>query len=109
MKAESLIVMTLIVLFSGCNQHKTEETTSTDRIGNYLYVDSEDCIHTRRRCSALHSQFKALYRIDFVDTLYLRNDDFIWYCSHCVSERNYQKINEIISRNTQRNEWEGVR
>ena len=99
-----VFISALLLLYSCASNAPVKTETATTRIGKYLYVDAKECLHTRLRCPAMRSEY-GTYRVDFLDTLTIKANDFGWFCSQCVDNKDYEQIEEM----TGRNEWEGVR
>jgi len=99
-----LTISALLLVFSCTSNAPTKTDEVTRHIGKYLYVDAKDCLHTRLRCQAMRSEY-GTYRVDFLDTLTIKANDFVWFCSQCVDNDGYEQIIEM----TGRNEWEGVK
>lgn len=99
-----LLTILALQLVISCASNAPAKTETESRVGKYLYVDAKDCLHTRLRCQAMRSEY-GTYRVDFLDTLTIKANDFDWFCSQCVDNDAYEQIIEI----TGRNEWEGVK
>lgn len=98
------IVFTLLILilFYSCKSNKKIEPSEptefgmlyddTDYLKKYVYVDRNQCLHISKECYVLDS----VYQVKFIDTTDLRRGSFIDYCSECVNELRYERIEDMI-------------
>lgn len=95
-----LFVFTLL-LFS-CHENKKIEPSEptefgmmyddTDYLRKYVYIDRSRCLHITKECYVLDS----MYQVKYVDTCDIKRDMFVDYCSECVNEKRYERIESMI-------------
>ncbi len=77
------------------------ETSIT--IGKYVYIDEEDCLHTKRTCLftriIINEEVKSC-AVKFVDTSVYRG--CTRFCASCVNDETYDALKEIEIRHNQR-------
>lgn len=100
------VLLTLLLLVAASCQTRTAvKEEPVGRIGKYLYMDFEGCIHTRSRCLALRGEGNMPYAVQFIDTASVKQTDLEWFCSRCVDDAAYERIMDMAGHD----EWEGVR
>lgn len=113
-KILSLLIASCSCIFIACsldNSQKADASSTTldddeiaePDVGRYVYIDETGCLHTDRHCRFLRDS--ANYRVHFIETKQLAgNPDS--FCSYCVRDHAFDKIEKIIYENNQRHSGE---
>lgn len=98
----------LIMIVRGCiaiNERKeAEEWREKYAIGKYVYIDSDDILHVRQRCTLglriTDKNENTYYKsITYYDTSWVSIDDLFEVCPFCVKDEHYDQLMEIAIRN----------
>lgn len=88
----------IVFLFYSNNKHDKEKTEPA--IGKYVYIDTDETLHVRRRCYAIGKQKgelggtnRSVTRIPVEDVTISMLD---YSCSRCVSDELYEQLEKII-------------
>lgn len=84
--AITIIAVVAIWRFS---EPKSEAVKTTDKTGDYVYLDKTGLLHTDRKCSRLNYKWMTSERIKVRDlpSLTIENNKI---CPKCVSDRQYE-------------------
>ncbi|MDD6007612.1 MAG: hypothetical protein PUC21_09965 [Bacteroidales bacterium] len=93
----------MVILFS-CATNVKEKETKEPVIGKYVYIDSQNVLHTKKRCYrgmtvTDKNGGKHWKPIEFVDTACIRFGHLRKLCPCCVEEEQYEILNKIAYRN----------
>lgn len=99
MKKILFIVYFVSLLFIGCGQ-KTEMKKIVE-LSQYVFVDKSECLHVDKKCMNLRIHHdengnRDNYQVQFKDTAVLNDTDFSSFCSRCVEDKQYEKLQKII-------------
>lgn len=99
MKKILFTIFFLYLLFVGCEQKK--EMQKTIELSQYVFVDKSKCLHVDKRCMNLRIHHdengnRDNYQVQFKDTAVLNETDFSSFCSRCVENRQYEKLQRIV-------------
>ncbi len=93
----------IILLFClTCCSHKEDKKSPHD-IGKYVYIDSQNILHTKKKCvlgmqitdAAGNNYYKA---IDFIDTTQLTKEHIKSMCTWCVEDEQYSQLKHIAEK-----------
>lgn len=106
-----LAVCGLVLIIRGCidanERRKEKEWKEKYAIGKYVYIDSDDMLHVRQRCTLglriTDKNENTYYKsITYYDTSWVSIDDLFEVCPFCVKDEHYDQLMEIAIRNHKR-------
>ena len=65
----------------------TKSTRNDSKLGEYVYVDRRELLHTDRKCSKLNYKGMTSERIPLNQLGYYKN-----ICPNCVSDKQYEQL-----------------
>lgn len=78
------------------NKNVSQENNEAERrLGKYVYIDRNDCLHANRKCSLLchyGEGDKKVVGMLFVNVKQLDSAYFRYYCPRCVTEKIYEEL-----------------
>jgi hypothetical protein len=86
------IIITAIVVITPKLLNNRAKKDTDDTLGEYVYVDVYNTIHTDRKCSRLNYKGMMSSRIHVAEIVNYTEDAL--YCPKCVSDRQYKKLTE---------------
>lgn len=101
-----IAVICMIFLFCACT-NKKEDVKHTSSIGEYLYLDKYNCLHTDKNCVMLligggtEYETNTNYPVEFIKTDRITTLDGYKFCSDCFTNALYEQLQNIVQ---QRNE-----
>lgn len=91
-----LFIFFVFFLFGCSNRDKNNKSLD---LGRYVYVDRDKCLHIDRNCVKFIISLENSQGIVFIDTAKLTDNCFIDFCSHCVNDKCYEKIENVLNHN----------
>ncbi len=91
----------LVLLCSSCNENK-KEIKEEGNLGEFVYIDKSGCLHAKKVCVNLFDYDETKdrnYQVQFVKTKTLTSDVFNSFCSDCVKDEDFTKIQSIVKMN----------
>lgn len=85
----TLIAVIAIWRFSEPKLYSSKSTKNDSKLGEYVYVDRREMLHTDRKCSKLNYKGMTSNRISCSD---LVGHYFKYICPNCVSDKQYEQI-----------------
>lgn len=95
------IAILIVGLIATYVSEKKEDVDDTEKIGQFVYLDSEGILHSRSKCiSGMritdkngNSRYKSVEYIDIatLDRSYLKK-----LCSWCIDDEIYQQLCDIV-------------
>lgn len=95
------ILFLLILLCASCNENK-KEIKEEGNLGEFVYIDKSGCLHAKKVCVNLFDYDETKdrnYQVRFVKTKSLTSDCFNSFCSDCVKDEDFTKIQSIVKMN----------
>ena len=87
----------------GCTDNKQKEDTKKEELGEFVYIDKSECLHTNKNCMNLldlsDEGTNKNYQVKFVETKKLYPAEFNSICSYCVSDETFKELRKIIRQN----------
>lgn len=104
MKAWMILIAFGTFISLGCSSPKKEKKVKKENeIGQYVYIDSQNILHTSKDCFGLMTNANnevGIYKsIEFIDTTEITRKQIKSMCSRCVSDQCYQHLKKIADRN----------
>ena len=101
MKKLSILIVPLCLL--GCTDSKQKEETKKAELGEFVYIDRSECLHTNKNCMNLldlsDEGTNKNYQVKFVETKKLYPAEFNSICSYCVSDETFKELRKVIRQN----------
>ncbi len=96
-----LVLATVCVV--GCSDTKKETQKEEPELGEFVYIDKSNCLHTDKKCMNLldlsDDGTNKNYQVKFVGTNKLCPNDFGSICSYCVSDETFKELKKKIEQN----------
>lgn len=88
----------------------TKEEKERDNLGKYVYMDSQQILHTRKHCIGLcidssEDEIGSYKPIEFIDTAKVTRDMLKSMCSWCVEDNHYEQLRQIAERHKKSLNW----
>ena len=87
----------------GCNEGKHKEDVKKPELGEFVYIDKSECLHTNKNCMNLldlsDEGTNKNYQVKFVETNKLSPAEFNSICSYCVSDETFKELRNKIKQN----------
>lgn len=105
MKRVSFYVPLILVVgcVLGCSETKKETQKEESELGEFVYIDKSNCLHTNKKCMNLldfsDDGTNHNYQVKFVNTNKLCHNDFGSICSYCVSDETFKELRKKIEQN----------
>lgn len=105
MKRVSFYVPLILVVgcVLGCSETKKETQKEESELGEFVYIDKSNCLHTNKKCMNLldfsDDGTNHNYQVKFVNTNKLCPNDFGSICSYCVSDETFKELRKKIEQN----------
>jgi len=97
-----LLAIISVCLFSCADTKKTEEPEK-EEIGEFVYVDKSGCLHSDKKCMYLmnfgENDEANNYQVKFIKTNNLTSSDYKTFCSFCVSDEGFKKLQTLTKPN----------
>ena len=79
--------MILGIAFSCSDKKRSEQEPKEKPLGEYVYLDDGDILHTDKKCRAIYTTHgaKPVFPVETKDVI---KDGYNKYCSVCVSEQD---------------------
>lgn len=99
---DALIAICAIAILFSCTTKEKE--TKEPVIGKYVYMDSQNILHTKKHCymgmTVTDINGGEYWKpIEFVDTACIRFGHLRKLCPCCVKDEQYEILNKIAHRN----------
>jgi hypothetical protein len=88
----------IAIMICGCKNSNQENTS--DKIGEYLYIDQYKCLHIKENCFELmfgEENEKPNYMINRIPTKELKRIGKT--CSYCVTDKIYKELLRMTEKN----------
>ncbi len=110
MKGHKLDITTIIALigmlfFTACSNNRDEKRKQKQvlPIGKYVYMDSQQILHIKKRCLDMRITDEDAYfyskPITFIDTSQITEKHLNSLCSWCVEDEHYSQLKDMVKRN----------
>ncbi len=98
-----LLYIIIALLFASCSSKKTTKRAAVSEIGKYLYLGDNDILHVNESCTSLifgkDDKGHKVYGKNYIDTAEFVKTEYMSFCTHCVTEKHYEKLQSISDRN----------
>ena len=102
----SKVIASLIICsFIACTSSKKENVKQEESIGQYLYLDQYNCLHTNKNCVMLliggetENTSHTNYPVIFIKVEQIRNLAGFKFCSDCFTDALYGTLQDIVNKN----------
>lgn len=96
-KIELSIILTCTCIFISCVRKNNAKCESADKIGNYVYIDTQGVLHSDKNCVALILLDNR--GVEFVETQKLQQVHLKSLCSKCIEDRDYELLKKVVEKN----------
>lgn len=97
----------MICSFISCTSSKKENVKQEENIGQYLYLDQYNCLHTNKNCIMLliggetENTSHTNYPVNFIEVEQIRNLTGFKFCSDCFTDKLYKTLQNMVDDNKQ--------
>lgn len=103
-----LLIVIVSLIYYGCSSSK-EKSEERDKVGRYVYIDSQNILHIKKRCLGMRVTDSEgdSYRkpVEFIDTVSVTRKHIKRMCSWCVDDAHYLQLKQIAERNDKSLDW----
>lgn len=91
--------------FIACTSSKKENVKQEESIGQFLYLDRYNCLHTNKNCVMLliggetENTSHTNYPVNFIKVEQIRNLTGFKFCSDCFTDALYGTLQDIVNKN----------
>lgn len=96
--------------FIACTSSKKENVKQEESIGQFLYLDRYNCLHTNRDCVMLiiggetENSSHTNYPVTFIKVEEIKSLDVFKFCSDCFTDKLYENLVDIVNNNNR--QWQ---
>lgn len=100
-----IISILIVCIFIACTSSNKGNVKQEEGIGQFLYLDQYNCLHTNRNCVMLliggetENSSHTNYPVTFIEVKQIRNLDGFKFCSDCFTDELYDKLQHTIQNN----------
>lgn len=100
-----IISVLIVCTFIACTSSNKENVKQEESIGQFLYLDQYNCLHSNRNCVMLliggetENSSHTNYPVTFIKVEEIKSIDGFKFCSDCFTDKLYENFVDIVNDN----------